>query len=1155
MAVPYKLNYFEIETGIDSTSTLIHSGDLTANKIIKIGGTSNDILLGNGTTASLSGLQPTGNYITALTGEATATGPGSVAITLTNSAVIGKLLTGLSITGSTIAATDTILQAFGKVQNQINGKQDAIILTTTGTSGAATLIANTLNIPQYTDAFVGTVTSVSALTLGTTGTDLSSTVANGTTTPVITLNVPTASAANRGALSSTDWTTFNSKQDAGNYITSLTGEATASGPGAASVTLSNTAVIGKVLTGLNVTGGTVISTDTILAAFGKVQNQINGLVGGSIFQGTWDASTNTPALASSVGTNGYYYIVSVDGSTNLNGITDWKVGDWAIFAGTAWQKVDNTDSVASVNGYTGTVSLVTGDVLEGAGSLPSRPSQLYFTDARARAAISLTTSGSSGASTYDSATGVLNIPNYLQDLSGYVTLNTAQTITAAKTFSTSGNSDTLIINHSSGSGIALNITKGGNGEGIYVNKTSGSGNAVTIIGTLNATTLVKSGGTSSQFLKADGTVDSTAYGTGSVTSVAALTLGTTGTDLSSTVANGTTTPVITLNVPTASATNRGALSSADWTTFNSKQATITLTTTGSSGAATFIANTLNVPDYGSALSGYLPLTGGTLLTTNTTETLRIVNAGTGYGLFVQSDSFFQGDVTFQSGFKSTTNTFTLPSATGTLALTSDLSGYLPLSGGTLTGALSGTSASFSGNGAFGGSVALTGIGGGISINNATTSGIQMRVGGNIKGYCYTTNTKLILEAATSVGIDMYVNSNGSPSFTIASTGAATFTGTTGDRLTLYNSGNNSVINGLKIDSDIYPGITFNARSSTGGAVIGGGKIVYNSVATGYGAASLGGAILLQADNAMQFSTGGDNVRLTIASGGNVIVGGTTAGTILNTSITVNNATAANFAGFIPMTANTERGYFAGSSAGLEIGVAGSGTFIIYTSATERMRIASNGGVQSTPAVGSNAFIASVSGSSIAYLTSLASTSDFSGYWQVAGNFAGSISHPTTTSTNYNTTSDYRLKENIKPLTDGLEAILKLKPVTGNYKSDLNKTNMPMFLAHEVQEVVPIAVTGQKDAIKFNKLTEKEEIDIQQLDAAKLIPHMVRAIQELKAEIDLLKGIAPIEPETEAIVEPTEVESETEAQAEPENEPETEPQAEPTETDTETQPNN
>jgi hypothetical protein len=63
----------------------------------------------------------------------------------------------------------------------------------------------------------GTVTSVAALTLGTSGTDLSSTVANGTTTPVITLNVPTASATNRGVLSTTDWTTFNGKQDALGY--------------------------------------------------------------------------------------------------------------------------------------------------------------------------------------------------------------------------------------------------------------------------------------------------------------------------------------------------------------------------------------------------------------------------------------------------------------------------------------------------------------------------------------------------------------------------------------------------------------------------------------------------------------------------------------------------------------------------------------------------------------------------------------------------------------------------------------------------------------------------------------------------------------------------------------------------------------------------
>jgi hypothetical protein len=84
---------------------------------------------------------------------------------------------------------------------------------------------------------------------------------------------------------------------------------------------------------------------------------------------------------------------------------------------------------------------------------------------------------------------------------------TADVITGATgSFASNGGSDTFAINHSSGSGIALNITKGGNGEGLYINKTSGSGNAATIIGTLNATTLVKSGGTSSQYLMADGSV-------------------------------------------------------------------------------------------------------------------------------------------------------------------------------------------------------------------------------------------------------------------------------------------------------------------------------------------------------------------------------------------------------------------------------------------------------------------------------------------------------------------------------------------------------------------------------------------------------------------------------------------------------------------------
>jgi hypothetical protein len=85
-----------------------------------------------------------------------------------------------------------------------------------------------------------------------------------------------------------------------------------------------------------------------------------GAAAGAVtYEGTWNASTNTPTLTSSVGTQGEYYVVAVAGSTNLNGITDWQPGDWAIFNGSVWEKVDNTDAVTSVNGQTGTVVLPT----------------------------------------------------------------------------------------------------------------------------------------------------------------------------------------------------------------------------------------------------------------------------------------------------------------------------------------------------------------------------------------------------------------------------------------------------------------------------------------------------------------------------------------------------------------------------------------------------------------------------------------------------------------------------------------------------------------------------------------------------------------------------------------------------------------------------
>lgn len=133
-----------------------------------------------------------------------------------------------------------------------------------------------------------------------------------------------------------------------------------------------------------------------LDAGGKVPvSELPAAVLGALsYQGTWNASTNTPTLVSGTGTKGYYYVVSVAGSTDLDGITDWLVGDWAVFNGTVWQQVDNTDAVTSVNGLTGTVVLTTTNIAEGTNE--------YFTTAKARASVSAGTGIS-----YDNSTGVI----------------------------------------------------------------------------------------------------------------------------------------------------------------------------------------------------------------------------------------------------------------------------------------------------------------------------------------------------------------------------------------------------------------------------------------------------------------------------------------------------------------------------------------------------------------------------------------------------------------------------------------------------------------------------------------------------------------------------------------------------------------------------
>ncbi len=176
-----------------------------------------------------------------------------------------------------------------------------------------------------------------------------------------------------------------------------------------------------------------------------------------------------------------------------------------------------------------------------------------------------------------------------------------------------GNASGGFNNVTIGSGISFaSGTLSATGSGGTVTSVTGTAPVVSSGGTTPAISMAAASGTVNGYLTSTDwtTFNNKSNTNGTVTSVAALTLGTTGTDLSSTVATGTTTPVITLNVPTASATNRGALSAADWTTFNSKGNGTVTSVTGtapvvSSGGAT---PAISMAAATTSVSGYLTST-------------------------------------------------------------------------------------------------------------------------------------------------------------------------------------------------------------------------------------------------------------------------------------------------------------------------------------------------------------------------------------------------------------------------------------------------------------------------------------------------------------------------------------------------------------------
>jgi hypothetical protein len=729
------------------------------------------------------------------------------------------------------------------------------------------------------------VTSV-GITLGTTGTDVNVSGSPITTSGNITINFPTASATNRGLLSSADWSTFNGKQNA--------------------ITLTTTGSSGAA---------------TLVGSTLNIPNYSNALSDYVPYTG----ATQSVDL-------GVHQLNA--GSARINGASPTG-GSFLGFK-------HSTSVTTGTDGYTSMYTFGTNNI--GFQSI-SGATQKDFSFSMVGI-----TPGVPGGRTYNlpDASGTLALTS---DLTGYVTLGTAQTITAQKTFSTSGSSDTAVINHGSGSGIALNITKAGNGEGLRVTKTSGSGNAVTITG--------------------------------------------------------------------------GTLSAEAGQFSGDLQTSTRISATSGSNAITITPNV-----------------GGTQNRIETTGTLplALVSAAA---------------ITLAAG--GTTPQITL-ATTGAV---------------TLTGALNGTSASFSGNvgiGTTASTSALT-VNGQVNVVNLGVQGFyQARTSDTAGAGVFGGNSFVLRNGATSEDLcfDVFNRSTSvwyTPLRFTNSTGAATFASsvTTGGTIRMSNAVvNRAVIIG--VDSASEPSIQAVVDNSDVPRQLSinpsGGNVGIGTASPSQRLTLNGNALLNASDSKLYFSQ----------------INNIDRSAIIQTELGGEN--------------NHSLLFFTNPSFGLP---------------AERMRITSNGQVGiNTSSFDFGEKLCLFSSTSYTLQSKRSGTGSEAHFaFSNANGAVGSI-FTSGMATFFNATSDYRLKEDLQEV-KGLEKVQAMKVYDYKWKAD--ESRMDGVLAHELAEVLPYAVTGEKD-----DLDENGNDKMQSVDYSKIVPVLIKAIQEqqeiineMRAEIDSLKN--------------------------------------------------
>jgi len=253
------------------------------------------------------------------------------------------------------------------------------------------------------------------------------------------------------------------------------------------------------------------------------------------------------------------------------------------------------------------------------------------------------------------------------------------------------------------------------------------------------------------------------------------------------------------------------------------------------------------------------------------------------------------------------------------------------------------------------------------------------------------------------------------------------------------------------------------------------------------------------------SNASDATAITIDSSENVGIGTTSPSRVISaksSSVTVGNfESTSSTASFVSFSdANTT------DDVTVRVGAVGD-NLVLQSGGSERMRIDSSGNVNiGTTSTLNSSFVAiefngtTHNGIVLKTTRTTQSGSNYLYFVNSSGTNTGSIQQTGTTTVAFNTSSDYRLKENVVTDWDATTRLKQLKPSRFNFIADGTDRVVDGFLAHEVSSIVPEAICGEKDAVD-----DDGNAVYQGIDQSKLVPLLVKTIQELEARITALES--------------------------------------------------